>query len=139
MLKPVFHEWAGSTLREKDLPVSVRYKYPGGSVEYLAAERNSCVAVRQDGGVPCCYVLPDRRNNSPVIILDWPQECGPRPYSRPTFNQIRGMAPDTFAATVWLKHGKARIENPAAFYVGDGKPSLSAHFLGWITLEPSDE
>lgn len=133
-IKPEFHEWTGAELREWDLPAGVRYRLACVHAEYIAAEKGKFVTVRDLDGEPCFYVPRYERGDTPVTILDWPDWCGPRPDAQPTFKQIREMAPNPRAQTVWLKDGRKTAGLAACHYEGSGWGPCSG-FLGWLTWE----
>lgn len=85
-------KWQPMPMLERDLPPGVEYTYAGCPNErYLKCNDNQCVILMSNGRRTA--TVAGARMDLPVTILDWPDWCGPRPTSTPTWADIIVGAP----------------------------------------------
>ena len=99
--EPRFVKWEGKRVLEKDLPPGVRYRRPHDDTEWVALYGGLFMWADKYAVQTGADGITIKRDETPVTIISWPDDCGPRPDERPTWAEIIDNAPSPDALPVF--------------------------------------
>lgn len=92
MKQPRFIPWENKIFTEQ-LPAGVEYTFHSTPNARLLACMGGKTVLMANGAGTHCYSVQNTAHGIDVVILNWPEHCGPRPSTNPTWEEIKDNAP----------------------------------------------